>query len=295
MPDPSPRPPPPPRPAAPVALRASNADRYALYRCAVQDPAHEVAFASRTFRRLRGRPALHLREDFCASAEVAAAWVASHPQRTCLGVDLHQPTLTWARRNVLARLTADQRSRINLLCANVLDVPAARSPGHDLILALNFSYWVFTQRATLIRYFKGARAALAPGGLLVLDFMGGSEAHLEMSDRTRCRLPRDPRTGVGGPFTYVWEHAWYDPITARTTCHIHFEFPSGPPMKRAFTYEWRVWGVKELQDVLADAGFSRVRVFWEGENKRGGGTGHFREARTGTADRSYVGYLVCEK
>ena len=283
------------RRAAPVALRASNADRYVLYRHAVQAPAHEVAFASRTFRRLKGRPALHLREDFCASAEIAAAWVASHPARTCLGVDLHRPTLNWARRNVLAGLTPDQRSRLSLLCANVLDVPAGRPPRPDLILALNFSYWVFTDRPTLIRYLSRARAALAPGGLLMLDFMGGSEAHLEMSDRTRCWLPRDPRTGVGGPFTYVWEHARYDPITARTTCHIHFEFPSGPPMKRAFTYEWRVWGVKELQDALADAGFARVRVFWEGEDARGQGTGHFREARTGTADRSYVGYLVCEK
>ena len=280
---------------APVALRASNADRYTLYRRAVQDPDHEVAFASRVYRGVRGKAALHMREDFCATAEIAAAWVASHSRRTCVGVDLHRATLNWARRNVVARLTPERQSRLSLLCANVLDVSVQRLPRPDLVLALNFSYWVFTDRATLIRYFERARAALAKGGLLVLDFMGGSEAHLEMSDRTRCWLPRDKRTGVGGPFTYVWEHGRYDPISGRTTCHIHFEFPSGPPMKRAFTYHWRVWGVRELREALADAGFARTRVFWEGEDRRGGGSGHFTQARTGTADRSYVGYLVSEK
>ncbi len=281
--------------AKPRPLTAACADRHLLYRHAVQNPAGEVAFVSRVYRDLRGRHALHLREDFAATGEVAAAWVASRPDRTCVGVDLHRPTLRWAQTHVASRLTADQRARLSLVCANVLNLRPDRSRRPDLVVALNFSYWVFTDRATLIRYFRQARAALAGRGLLVLDFMGGGDAHLEMSDRTRCWMPRDKRTGIGGPFTYVWEHARFDPITAQTTCHIHFEFPQGPPMKRAFTYRWRLWGVPELRDCLGAAGFSRARVFWEGDDAKGGGDGVFRERARGTADRSYVGYLVCER
>ncbi len=285
-----------PRPTrpAPAAVCAANADRLTLYRCAVQDPGHEVAFADRLYRRLRGRAPVHLREDFCASAEVAAAWVASRADRTATGLDLHGPTLAWAGRQVAARLSAGQRRRLRLVKADVLRAPPMR-PGPDMILALNFSYWVFTDRTTLVAYFRACLRALAPGGVLLIDFMGGSEAHLEMCERTRCRMPRDPRTGVGGPFTYVWDHAWYDPISARTTCRIHFEFPDGSRLRNAFTYHWRVWGVRELQEALADAGAGPTRVYWEGEDRRGRGTGVFRAARTGTADRSYVGYIAAEK
>ncbi|MFN0011221.1 MAG: class I SAM-dependent methyltransferase [Phycisphaerales bacterium] len=279
----------------PCPLTAASADRHLLYRHAVQNPEAEVEFASRVYRDLRGRQALHLREDFAATAEVAAAWVASGKDRTCVGVDLHRPTLRWAEKHVASRLTPDQRARLSLVCADVLDLRAGGAPRPDLILALNFSYWVFTDRPTLVRYFRQARAALAGRGLLVLDFMGGGDAHLEVSDRTRCWMPRDRRTGIGGPYTYVWEHAMFDPVSARTTCHIHFEFPDGPPMKRAFTYHWRLWGVAELRDCLVAAGFGRTRVFWEGEDAKGGGDGVFRERARGTADRSYVGYFVCER
>jgi hypothetical protein len=167
--------------------------------------------------------------------------------------------------------------------------------GFDVIAALNFSYWVFQRREEMIGYFVRAREQLASDGLLVIDFMGGSECHIECTDRNRRNLK-----GFG-PFTYIWEHAVIEPIAGRTVCKIHFEFPPTarrpqrlPAMRGAFVYDWRLWGVRELCEVLEDAGFARTRVFWEDDDGNGGGTGVFRESTRGTADRSYIGYIVAE-
>ena len=74
---------------------ASQADRHALYEQAVQDPERDVRFFSRVYRRLRGRDALRLREDFCGTAALCHAWVQSMPERTAVGVDLCQETMDW--------------------------------------------------------------------------------------------------------------------------------------------------------------------------------------------------------
>src|SRR5690606_33076657 len=64
-------------------------------------------------------------------------------------------------------------------------------------------------------------------------------------------------------FTYVWEQEKFNPISHDTVCHIHFEFPDGSRLERAFSYEWRLWTLPELRELLAEAGFSAVHVFWE--------------------------------
>src|SRR5438105_4139983 len=96
-------------------LTKANADRLRLYELAVQSPESEVEFVSRTFRRLRGRPARRLREDFCGSAACACEWVRTHRQNTALGLDLHGATLAWARRHNLPPLPQEARERIRLL------------------------------------------------------------------------------------------------------------------------------------------------------------------------------------
>ena len=41
-----------------------------------------------------------------------------------------------------------------------------------------------------------------------------------------------------------------NPITHATTCHIHFKFPDGSKLKKAFTYEWRLWTAPEIRELL---------------------------------------------
>jgi hypothetical protein len=268
---------------------AWNADKYVLYEAAVQSPEIEIEFIDRVYRRLKNARPLILREDFCGTGYLACTWARSRADRVALGLDLDPAPLAWGAKHHLARLTDAQKPRVRLHRADVLKPPAGL-PKADVIAALNFSYFIFKRRETLLAYFRRALAGLARDGLLVMDLVGGSECYQDgFSDRTRRSA------GRGKPFTFVWEHARYEPISGRMLCHIHFEFPNRRRFARAFTYDWRLWSLPELQDLLREAGFRRVHVYWEGEDARGRGNGVFRPSRTGSADRSFVAYLVAER
>jgi hypothetical protein len=45
--------------------------------------------------------------------------------------------------------------------------------------------------------------------------------------------------------------------------HIHFKFRDGTKLERAFTYDWRFWTIAELTELLEEAGFRQVRVYWD--------------------------------
>ena len=46
-------------------------------------------------------------------------------------------------------------------------------------------------------------------------------------------------------------------------CHLHFNFPDGSRLEKAFTYEWRLWELDEVKAVLTEAGFAKVVVYFE--------------------------------
>jgi hypothetical protein len=67
-------------------------------------------------------------------------------------------------------------------------------------------------------------------------------------------------------------------------------------MKNAFCYEWRLWTLPEIREILLEAGFSRVTVYWEGtDEKTNEGNGEFSPAEHGEADDAYIVYIVAEK
>jgi hypothetical protein len=264
-------------------LTAANADRQRLYELAVQSPESEVEFVSRTFRRLRGRPCRRIREDFCGSAACACEWVRSHRENAALGLDLHAATLRWAQKHNIAKLSEAERARIRLLRRDVLH-PGPGTGGADAVLAMNFSYWVFKARPVMLRYFRAVRASMVHDGVFFLDHYGGYEAQRTQQERRRC-----------AGFTYVWDQAFFDPITYDIRCHIHFDFKRGPMMKRAFTYDWRLWTIPELRELLEEAGFRRSTVYWEGDNGRGGGNGVFRARKVGESCATFIAYIVAER
>ncbi len=64
-------------------------------------------------------------------------------------------------------------------------------------------------------------------------------------------------------------------------------------MRKAFTYDWRLWSLMEIQEVLNEAGFPHVEVHWEGtELESGEGNGVFRRTTTGEAIESWVAYII---
>lgn len=265
------------------ATRAASADKFALYQEAVQDPEGDVVRVRRMYERVSGgqRPRT-LREDFCGTAAFAAAWVAAHRENRAWGVDLDPEPLAWGRAHNLARLRPDQAARVTLVQG---DVRTARTPKVDVVVAFNFSFFLFTERPELVRYFRRARAQLAPGGILVLDAYGGPESMEAREERRRCN-----------GFTYVWDQHAFDPISHAAACYIHFEFRDGSRMERAFAYRWRLWTLPELRDALAEAGFSRTTVYWEGtETATNEPNGIFRPRARADADPAWVAYLVAER
>ena len=264
---------------------ATIADRHRLYELAVQDAGAEVGFVDRTFRRLRGRPAETLREDFCGTAAVCAEWVRSRRSRRAWGVDLDPEVLDWGRRNNLADLRDEQRARITLLQE---DVTRVRTEPVDTVLAMNFSYWTFQDRLTLGRYFRHVREGLGADGILFLDAFGGYDAFRELEEE------REIDEG-GWRFSYVWEQARFDPLSNHLLCHIHFAFRDGSRIDRAFSYDWRLWTLPELRELLDEAGFSRVTVYWQGFDRDGEPSGRFRPVTRGEADAGWIVYITAEK
>lgn len=260
---------------------ADRADRYELYEAAVHDAKAEVEFIRHAFRELRDREPRTFREDFSGPGSAACEWVRSDRRARAIAVDIDAGVLEWGRRNRLARLRPEARRRVTFLNADVLRV---QTDPVDVVAALNFSYWVFKSRQELLRYFVNARRALSADGLLVLDAFGGYEATRENRERTRHRR-----------FTYVWDQVRYRPVTGDLECHIHFRFPDGSRIDRAFVYDWRLWTLPELKELLTEAGFRRVTVYWEGDDGDGGGNGEFTPTALGEADATWIAYLVAEK
>jgi SAM-dependent methyltransferase len=261
---------------------AERADKYDLYERAVQDPEGDVMRVRRMFARAYGRPPRTLREDFCGTAAFATAWVAAHGESRAIGVDLDPEPLAWGRRTHLAGLRPERAARVALVQG---DVRSARTGKVDVTVAFNFSFFLLRTRPELLAYFRHVRAGLREQGMFVLDIYGGPESIERREERRRC-----------GGFTYVWDQDRFDPITHDALCHIHFEFRDGSRLWRAFSYDWRLWTVPELRDLLADAGFAGCSVYWEGTER---GTlepnGVFREREHAEEDPAWITYLVARR
>ena len=240
------------RPAGRSRLPAAElVDRYDLYERAVLSPSGHTLI-ERIFRDLRGRAPVLLREDFCGTARLCRTWCQSAPQRRAIGVDIDPATLVAARRRNVVPFADELGDRMQLVQADVLELVPGRLEAADVIAALNFSVCVFKHRDQLRRYLAAAHGSLALDGVLMLEMFGGTAA-----------MDRGEEMHHLGDFTYRWEQTSFDPLTNHIACHIHFSFPDGSRLDRAFSYDWRLWSVPELRDLLGEVGFSAVKIYWE--------------------------------
>ncbi len=260
---------------------ADEADIYELYEESVQNVENEVEFLQTTYQQLSGREAHLFREDFCGTASLACQWVRQGREFQAIGVDIDPSVLEWGRNNRVARLPVEDQARVRLLESDVLTV---ETPKVDVLAAFNFSYFIFDTRDKMLKYMRRAYDALADDGVLFLDMFGGPESQEETKEKTKNK-----------GFTYIWHQAEFHPVTNYMRCHIHFKFPDGSRIKRAFTYEWRVWNSPELREILVDAGFRKATVYWEGEDEDGEGNGEFTPDEKGEADLAWIAYIVAEK
>jgi len=265
----------------PKRTMAEEADLHELYELSVQNVEHEVEFMRDTFRELRGRDPYSLREDFCGTASAACEWAKQGPEYHAVGVDIEPSVLAWGREHRIGKLPAADQTRVSLIESDVMTVD---TPKQDIVCAFNFSYWILDERATMLEYFRQIRDTLKDDGIFFIDVFGGSESMEETKEKTKHE-----------GFTYVWEQAIFHPVTNFMRCHIHFKFPDGSKLKKAFTYEWRLWSAPELMDLLHEAGYSKTTVYWEGEDEDGEGNGEFSPEAEGEADYAWIAYIVAEK
>lgn len=260
---------------------AEQADRHVLYQESVQCVESEIDFVDETFRELRGKDAKILREDFCGTMNTSCEWIRRRDDNKALCVDLDEEVLQWGKDNNLTRLTEEQRKRMTVYPDNVLSV---NTPAADIVLAMNFSYWILKERKALVEYFSNIyRSGLKKDGILFLDFYGGYEAFQELEEKTKHKN-----------FTYVWDQNQYNPITGMCTNYIHFRFKDGSKMEKAFEYTWRLWTMPEMLDILDECKF-KTTVYWEGTTEDGEGDGIFSPATNGDADAGWIAYIVCER
>ena len=261
---------------------AATADKHVLYQQSVQDVEAEIDFVDARFTAITGRQAQYLREDFSGTAQTSCEWVKRRDTNVAVAVDLDNEVLEWGRNHNIPALSEDEQSRISLHCQ---DVRASGNDGQDVVLAMNFSYWLFEQRAQMLDYFKQVYADLVEDGVFFLDAYGGYEAPKELTEERECE-----------GFTYIWDQARFNPINSRMHCYIHFTFPDGSRMDKAFSYTWRLWTLPEIKELLLEAGFAEVVIYWEGTDEESGeGDGIFEPATEGDADPGWICYISAQK
>ena len=257
-------------------------DRHTLYQQSVQCPEFELDFIDSTFQSLRKRKPLVMREDFCGTALSSCEWVKRGRNREAYAFDIDREVLEWGRVHNASELTRKQRERLKL---SPQDVLTAKPRKMDVCQAFNFSYWVFQERQLMLKYFRNVHKSLKSDGVLFLDAFGGYEAHKVQKEK------RDV-----GDFHYIWEQARYNAVTSEMQCKIHFKLPGGKQIKNAFTYTWRLWGAKEIREVLIDAGFSKTTLhIQEFDDETDEPLDSFAATDYAEDYACWIGYIVAEK
>lgn len=255
-------------------------DKHALYAKSVQQPDVDVRFFRELYRELKGRAPKLLREDFCGSFGVCCEWAKLGHGYRAYGRDLGAEPVAYGTEHFLSKLSPEQRSRVVIERKDVLEPGGPKS---DMIFAMNFSYFVFKERAALKAYFANCFKNLRRDGVLAMDCFGGGGIHRPNSERT-----------VHKRFVYYWEQLDYDPVRSTARCAIHFKPNGRKKIKNAFTYDWRVWTIAEIREILAEAGFRKSHVYWEGDDGRQG-NGKFSRDENGGRELIWIAMILAEK
>ncbi len=256
-------------------------DKYLYYKKSVQSPDTDVEFLRDTYKELRGTDARVMREDFCGTFSICCEWVKLNKNNKAIGVDLDPEPIHYGKNNYQPLLTDEQQSRVKVLEKNVMD---ASLPKADIISAQNFSYYIFKSREVLKSYFKNAYKTLNNGGLFIVDSFGGSQ----------CQEANEEETEHDG-FSYFWDQDKFDPVTNDGLFFIHFKRKGEKKREKVFVYDWRMWSIPEIREIMEEAGFKTTHVYWEGTDKDGEGNGEFSRIKEGEECESWVAYIAGEK
>ncbi len=252
--------------------------KYDFYERSVQNAEGEVSFMHDEFKRFYGRSPFVFREDFCGTGAISCAWVQQDKNCEAYGVDLDPEPLKMGHDRHYSKLSKTEQKRMQYLQKNVLTVKTAPV---DVVCAFNFSYFIFKTRKQMLQYFKAVRKSLNKQGVFFLDIFAGPESQKLVTDVKKLKN-----------LTYYWECQHFNPFTHECTFAIHFKDAKGKKHNNVFTYNWRFWTMPEIRDILAEAGFSKTVVYWEGDDEDGNGNGVFTPAEDAENCDAWVSYIA---
>lgn len=256
-------------------------NKYYYYEKSVQNPSGEVEFLAEKFQDLRGFKAKTLREDFCGTAAISCEWTKQGKEFKAYGIDLDPEPIQYGLENHYAKLSDDEKKRMHYVQGNVLN---SKTPKVDICFAFNFSYFIFKKRSELLKYFKAVRKSLDDKGVFFLDLFGGPDSQTVMTDVVEH-----------DDFDYFWDCQKFNPINNHCRFAIHFKRHGEKKRENVFIYEWRMWGMQELRDLLEEAGFSKTYGYWEGEDGEGSGDGIFTRTEEAENCDAWVTYIAAVK
>lgn len=270
-------------------MKKNQLDIHTLYEASVQSVDENLRFLKQAFKDQGLHKPNRICEDFCGTARLATEWVKRKKKHQAVGVDFDQSVLDWGAKHHHEQIDESQRERLQIIHGDVLTVEMETV---EAILAFNFSYFIFKKREQLLDYFKKARNRLQQDGALVLDFYGGSGSYKDVLE-TRGISGRKTSDGKTVPdFAYEWEQTRFNAVTHEVTCYIHFELSLKNRIEKAFRYDWRLWTLPELQELLIEAGFSSVGVYTHGWDRDGESDDRFIKQTHFENEESWLAYLV---
>ena len=176
-----------------------------------------------------------------------------------------------------SKLSKAEQERMQYVLGDVLEKKEFKA---DVIAAFNFSYFIFKEREVLKKYFKKALKGLKKDGVFFLDIFGGAECNQQLEEETEH-----------DDHSYFWDCDKVNPFTSEVQYYIHFKV-GGVKHEQVFSYDWRMWSIREITELLKEVGFKEVLTYWEGEDADGSGDGDFRPETDVEQCESWVSYIA---
>lgn len=124
--------------------------KYKLYESSVQNHLADIDFINDEFKRIKKRKPLSLREDFGGTAALACDWVKQSKAHRSWAIDLDKEPQEYGKKTHYKKLSDDEQKRIQYVKGNVLSPQKEKT---DVVVAFNFSYFIFKKRKELLEYF----------------------------------------------------------------------------------------------------------------------------------------------
>lgn len=253
-------------------------DKYDYYLKSVQSPEDDVVFLGETYKKITGKSAQTLTEDFCGTFSICCEWVKLNKKNQAIGIDLSKEPLEYGKKHILPKLSTEQKKRVKIINENVM---SKNLPQTDLIAAMNFSYFLFKSRTELEKYFKGCYDRLGKNGVLFADCFGGSERGTDFEEEV-----------AHDNFSYYWHQKDFNPITNEANFAIHFKRKGEKKRKDVFKYDWRLWSLPEVREAMQAVGFKKTWIYWEGTDDDGEGDGEFTPTNIGEDCEGWIAYVI---